>query len=521
MSKDNNNRPKLVVIKNDSDISSAQQKPESVSNNAAKSNKNKKQGSAERKRPQAKSSAKNKKPLMVRLFSAIAVFFKNAISGILKLIGSLALSFLSLFRNFNLQKGILLVMLVCMTGGIVYLLTNGKVSVLDTKDNLFSTEFGVNSSADFYVLNKKIFYCTKDTATLLDKNGKPVWSDTLSMVSPALLGEGNFVAIADIKNKLLNVYGEEGKVYSIEAEGNITAFAVNELGATAVICKNSTDTDYSMTVYNSEGQKMFMGSYVSQDGIPMTVDINKDSTKVAVGFVDVSSLNLTSSVLFYSTDKTEAAKIENSDAMFAAVKCDKELVGNITFLDNDSCIIATDKSLLNIGNDNVSSYEQNWKIDFTNYVTALNVVGDDYIAVAYGDKTGDVSTDTVKNSIFWYKTSNGKIKGSATMETSVSNLKSGLGFTIAELDNNTFVSLKPSGQELWRYDGLQNIVNILFYNSSDTVAVISTNKMTLTNIKNGAENTEMGDEPSDTNAPEDTTEAQTAPPTQQTTQAAE
>ncbi|MGN1318395.1 MAG: DUF5711 family protein [Lachnospirales bacterium] len=391
--------------------------------------------------------------------------------------------------NFKIIIGIILA--VIFIAAIVFLIKSKKISFVSDSSNLYSTEFGVNSKADFCVLNRNIFYCTKDVATLLDKKGQQVWSDTLSMVSPVMINDGNYVGVGDIKNKVLNVYGETGKVYSLETDGNITAFAVNKMGASAVVCRDSKDDDYSVSVYNQEGKKMFMGSYVSKDGIPITIDISDDSSKVVVGFLNVSKIDITSNILFYSTDKAVAQKIENSDAMFAAVNCDKEMVGKVKFLDNDSCIIATDKSLINIGGGDVASYEQNWKIAFANYVTALDVIGNDYVAVAYGDKFDASEEEIEKNSIYWYNAKNGKTKGSVLMESAVSKLTSGLGNSIAELEDNTFVALKPNGDRLWSYTGLQNINNILFYKGTDTIAVVSAAKMTITEVKKGAENTEI------------------------------
>lgn len=402
----------------------------------------------------------------------------------------------------NIKNIVLIIIAIALIAGIVYMITHKGNVHIGEDDSRFSTEFGVNSNADFCIIGKKnVFYCTKDTATLLDKKGEPIWSDTFSMVSPAILYDGNFVGLADIKNKVFNLYGLEGKVYSLETDGNITAFAVNPLGACAIVCKNGTDNDYTVSVYNSKGEKMFMGSYVSSDGIPMTVDISNDSSKVAVGFINTKGLKVTSNVLFYSTDKAVAATIENSDAMFSAVNCEKEVVGSIHFLDDDSCIIATDTSLMNIGGDNVAQYQQNWRMEFNNYVTALDIVDSKYVAVAYGESIEGSLDSVEKNSIFWYNTKSGNVKGSTLMDSSVSKLSSGLGCSIAELDNNVYYALKPSGREIWSYEGIQNISNILFYGDTDTVAVISATKMTITDIKNGANNTELDNDESSAKKP--------------------
>lgn len=415
-------------------------------------------------------------------------------------------------KRLNIKKLLLIMLAVILVIAVSYIITRRTSVFISDEDKLFSTEFGVNSKADFCTDGQNVFYCTKDIATLLNKKGETMWSDTFSMVSPVMLNDGNYMGVADVKNKLLNVYNKTGKVYSVETEGNITSFAINPLGATAVICKNSKDNDYNVVVYNSTGQKMFMGSYVSRDGVPMTVDISDDSSKVAVGFINSVGMNITSNVLFYSTDKSVAATIENSDAMFAAVNCEKEMVGLIKFLNNDSCVIATDKSIVNIGGKDVAAYEQNWRHDFSNYVTAIDVVGNDYVAVAYGDSLEANEEPVEKNSVYWYNVKNGNVKGSTVIEMAVSKLSSGLGTTLAELEDNSYVALKPSGSEIWRYKGIQNINNILFYGDTDTIAVVSSTKMTLTDVKTGAENQEKI---------EDETEAKKEPQTEvQTEQSA-
>lgn len=497
----NNNKPRLVVVQNPDEKTNKKQ------DNIKKTSQTK---SAVKKKQASKSAAK--KTASVKPVEKKTVNTKTAVKKAEKPKNN---------RKINIKLIIGIMLAAILVVAIVYFVKTKKISLISDNDNLYSTEFGVNSKADFYVLNKNIFYCTKDVATLLDKKGEQVWSDTLSMVSPSMLADGNFVGVADIKNKVLNVYSETGKVYSLETDGNITSFAINPLGATAVICRNSTDNDYSVSVYNPQGQKMFMGTYISKDGIPMTIDISDDSSKVAVGFLKINGIDISSNILFYSTDKVIAQKIENSDAMFSAVNCDEEMVGKIKFLDDDSCIIATDKSLINIGGTNVAAYEQNWKNVFTNYVTAIDIIDSDYVAVAYGDQLEASEESIEKNSIYWYNAKNGNVKGSTSMQFPVSKLSSGFGISIAELEDNTFVALQPDGDELWSYKGIQSINNILFYRDTKTIAVVSAAKMTLTEVKNGAENTEIETEAQTKAAKEDEEQTKAAQETEQQTEKAQ
>ncbi len=413
---------------------------------------------------------------------------------------------------------------------IIFFASKNSVVKIGEKQVMFSQEYTMNSKSDFHVCGDNIYYVSKDGMILLNKKGDSVWTDTFTMASPVMLCDGEYSAVADNKSKTVNVYNLSGKLYSITAGGDITSFAVNPQGCCAVVCKS--EDDYKIDVYSDAGEQMFEGSYASSDGIPLAADISDDGKLLAVSLVNISDINMKSSVLFYYTTKSEAQNTESSDGMISAVNCGEDISGVIRFLPDNSCVVATDNRIMNIGGENTDSYLQNWEIPYTNYVTAMDIVDDKYIALAYGEPVSVNGEAKPANSIYWYNTK-GKEVGKALCDEKITSISSSLGSSIAYMGKN-FKAFTVKGRELWSYTALQNVESIQFYNTQDTIVLATATKMNLLDVRKGAEmeeaspeakdielkdNKEENDEPE--RSAEPTAKAETEKSDEQTTKAAE
>lgn len=366
---------------------------------------------------------------------------------------------------------------------LLFIISRNTVIKIGEKQVMFSQEYTMNSKAAFHVCNDSIYYSSKDGMILLNKKGETVWTDTFTMTSPVMLCDGEYSAVADNKSKTVNVYNLTGKLYSVTAGGDITTFTVNPIGCCAVVCK--TDDNYKIDVYSEAGEQMFEGSYAASDGMPLAVDISDDGKLLAVSLVNISEINMKSNVLFYYTTKTEAQNSESSDGMISAINCEEDMAGVVRFLPDSSCIIATDKKIMDIGGKNTDSYIQNWEIPYTNYITAMDIVDNKYIALAYGEPISAGTKAKPSNSVYWYNT-RGKEIGSAVCDERITNISSAQEASIVYMGKN-FKAFTVRGKELWSYTALQNVESIQFYDSQDTIVLATATKMNLLDVKKGAE----------------------------------
>ena len=139
MSEDNK-KPELVVIKND-------EKPQEVKRKKVKkSTKNTDTPKANVKKVNNKKENKkraSKKPSNKRL------------------------------KKINLKILALCILALALILALAYFFTTKVRVEVEEKNSLFTTEFGVNSKADFRIIDKNVFYSTKDAATLLNQKGVP------------------------------------------------------------------------------------------------------------------------------------------------------------------------------------------------------------------------------------------------------------------------------------------------------------------------------------------------------------
>ncbi|MDO5387674.1 MAG: DUF5711 family protein [Clostridia bacterium] len=366
---------------------------------------------------------------------------------------------------------------------IAFLFNSNNIIKIGEKQVMFSKEYSMSSKADFYVSGENIFYVSKDGMLFLDKKGTTLWSDTFTMSSPYMLNDGGYAAVADSNSKTVNVYDKTGRLYQISTAGEITTFAVNPIGCCAVVCK--VGEDYRVDVYSNTGETMFEGSRASKDGIPIGIDVSDDGTVVGITLVDYNDIKIKSSVQFYYTTKSEAQSTESSDGLVSAVEIPEAIAGIVKFLPNRHCIVASDKSMMNIDCSRQNSFNKKWEKTFDNYVTAFDIVNNEYIAVAYGESMS-VSDETAignENTVHWYNL-NGRETGYAKADDRITDISSSSRGTIITVDKE-FIAYTSRGRELWRYAAIQNVLGMQFYNSVDRVILVTPTKMQLLDVKKG------------------------------------
>lgn len=386
------------------------------------------------------------------------------------------------FVKTNRTSLIALVAIVVLLA-LAFIFNSNNVIKIGEKQVMFSKEYSMSSKADFYVSGENIFYVSKDGMLFLDKKGETLWSDTFTMSAPYMLSDNGYVAVADSNSKTVNVYDKTGRLYQISAAGPITTFAINPLGCCAVVCK--VDEDYRVDVYSNTGETMFECARASKDGIPLGIDVSDDGSVVSLTLVNYNDIKIKSSVLFYYTVRADAQSTESSDGLISAVDIPEAIAGIVKFLPDNQCIVASDKSMMNIDCSSKNAFNKQWEKAFDNYVTAFDIVDNKEIAVAYGEAVSLTDEESLaqENTVHWYNLSGREI-GSAKAEDRITYISSSDRGTIIAVDKD-YIAYTSRGRELWRYSAIQNINGMQFYNSEDRVILITPTKMQLLDVKKG------------------------------------
>lgn len=366
---------------------------------------------------------------------------------------------------------------------LAFIFNSNNVIKIGEKQVMFSKEYSMSSKADFYVSGENIFYVSKDGMIFLDKKGETLWSDTFTMSAPYMLSDGGYAAVADSNSKTINVYDKTGRLYQIAAAGPITTFAINPIGCCAVVCK--VNDDYRIDVYSNTGETMFECARASKDGIPLGIDVSDDGTIVSITLVNYNDIKIKSSVLFYYTVKADAQSTESSDGLVSAIEVPESIAGIVRFLPDNHCIVAGDKSMMNIDCSSKNAFDKKWEKVFDNYVTAFDIVNNKEIAIAYGEAIDitDEKSIACENTLHWYNLK-GKEIAYVQAEDRITDISSSKKGTIITVDKE-FTAYTSRGRELWKYSALQNVSGMQFYNSEDRVILITPTKMQLLDVKKG------------------------------------
>ena len=136
-------------------------------------------------------------------------------------------------------------LIVCIGAGLIYIDTaygTGRVKQFfvrfrtseqtnqsENSGMLATIALDAGSAASFAVYDQAFLLCTKDGIKYYNSVNDQRWNDTFNMTAPTLIQEGPFVAVGDLNGKNLRIYDENGLLYSIQTEGTLMQFALNEM----------------------------------------------------------------------------------------------------------------------------------------------------------------------------------------------------------------------------------------------------------------------------------------------------
>ncbi len=388
--------------------------------------------------------------------------------------------------------------------------TNGKYTsnIKTIKD--FSYDAG--NKADFTVWENHIYYCTKDGVQYIDSKGEVLWSETYNMTLPYMVQNESIIGISEQKGRVMIVYDSDGKKYSVQTNNPIVGFSLNSKGYSSII--TSSDSEYQLEVYNSDGNVIFSGHFQIAHGIPVSSSISKNGDILAVGFLNINEISISSRVSFYNINEDSVKGSETSSAVFASFDEAEAVCGVINFLDNNSVAIVSDSSLtfVYVNPDTAEKYKEKNKINFKNQIKQVAFDQNTNVYASFGEKIINSGGEALENGTTICYDKDGNQKFSVLSEKKVTGIYPSENSVLIGMDRG-FKNYNLSGKLMWEYNTGQDTKKLMLINDDDLVLFVGTNKASIFRLTDEVlQNQQLYDPNND--AKEEETKEEIKPPPQ-------
>ena len=393
--------------------------------------------------------------------------------------------------NKTLTAIVCVLAVVCLFAGGVYIDTfygegmfkkllagSGTPSAEESDGAVESMEVDISSKAAMAVFGEEFMLCTKDGVKYFLAMGDQKWSDTFNMTSPAMVQEGEYVAVGDMGGKTVRVYNREGMLYDLQAEGSPVQFALNESGYLSLITKNGES--YRVRIYNAKGTLLKERVEESNGVYPLCSDVSDDSKAFAVSYLDTTDISPIGRVVLFYIDAEESE--EHTDSMFAGVEKTEEIIPVISYREDGTLAVITDQNIYGIS----SSGDEKWSYPLENTIDQAALGNKKYIVLALGDSVAH-KDGREKGTVCWLDT-DGKEKASYEIGDSVTYLQSGEKGVVVGNDRK-YTGVSHGGNESWTYVATGDLTDLLPMEKLNVVMTVGKEQVSILDMSKG-KNTE-------------------------------
>jgi hypothetical protein len=374
-------------------------------------------------------------------------------------------------------KVLFIIIVIIIILSAIYFKVTGK-SVLDIladyRANNSTTQlkgkinFDADSKSSFALIGDAYVQCTKDG---IKYNGSSNWNETYTMQNPIMMSEGNIIAVGEIKNRGVYVFNEKGKLYTVQTEAEIVKFAINKLGYLAVITK--TDSKYTTKVYNKSGVLLTERIDEIKEIYPVALDISDDGKYLAVSYIDTSSTNYVSRILFYDIEnKNEYVDSINFNA---TIQKKDEIIVMVSYSEGNKLTVVSDKAIMLVDYNG----KELWSKSLSNNLTAIELDNKKEIVLALGDAFPSGS-EYKSGTVIWYDFAGNKL-GSYETKDKIEILAA-KGSKILAYGAQTIYGLSNRGNLLWKHIGTQDVNQVLLYDDLSKMLLTYRNSAEIINI---------------------------------------
>jgi len=166
------------------------------------------------------------------------------------------------------------------------------------------------ATVQYVELDGNLLKYNGDGATLLNMQGKALWSESYDVESPAVDVCGQSAVIYSRKGTQMVMVGLDGKLGSVEAEMPILKAKVASQGVVAAILEDGENT--WINYYSTEGEQIATAkTRIDSPGYPVDLDISPNGMLLMITYFLVDSGMSKSYVAFYNFGNTGQNQMDN------------------------------------------------------------------------------------------------------------------------------------------------------------------------------------------------------------------
>ncbi len=228
---------------------------------------------------------------------------------------------------FNKKRVILVVVLFAAV--ITAIISNASVSDLIFRSEASELRFQTGVDYDIVTYGNDLLLINHEGITALGRNGNEMWNIVFSMTTPMADVEDDYIMLADMNGKTVNLYDKDVLLTQIKTDNEIISAKVNKNGYIAVA---TDELGYKglVTVYDRNGNEIF--KWHSGAGYIGDVDIS-DKNIIAVSQLMTDKERIYSRVVMLNV-KSEEEKVLSETIGGVAM--------NVTYRDNGEFVVVSD-----------------------------------------------------------------------------------------------------------------------------------------------------------------------------------
>ena len=272
---------------------------------------------------------------------------------------------------------VLLVVVIVSIVNLTVQRTYNSYSVIKTKVRTDTSTKG------YMRFDGDIVKYSDDGITLLGKDMKAIWSASYSFKNPSVVTSNNYIAVADVGGKEINVYDKKGNLKKISNTREICQIEVSDTGMVAILGKE--ERAYYISVVNATKKYIDIKTRMKEDGYPLDMAFSQNSKKLVTSYVSVVDGHANNDVTFYNfgeVGKNYQSKMVKADSY------GEVMVPKVEFMDEDTVSVFSQERV--IVYDMKELPEEKFKSEkYTKMIRSV-ICDENYVGIIVDDEISDM-----------------------------------------------------------------------------------------------------------------------------------
>ena len=338
---------------------------------------------------------------------------------------------------------------------------------------IVNTDIGFSFNHDdepsFYSNDSAFFFqVTRTSIRKLGSNAENRWSEMLFFSRPIMVSRGNIVAVGEDRGRVINVFNENGHLFSSTFEYPVLSFSVTETGFLTVILQ--LDVGIRVQVHGEHHTNpnfLFRNDIHSPLLHPVSAEMAANGRYVVITFLDMQN-HIDTIVQFYFTREEDAWATDRG--LFSQVPLLNEMPIHTRIMNNNRVLVITDMAIraYDIGPGNNTPLV--WERALTNRLEHIEFLHGSHFAIALGERIPGVLYAPPPNTVQVFNMNNVQTTY-IEMDRRISQLHMSNNAVVIGTDR-FFIAKTLAGDILWEYVALHDVRDFLLLENTNTFLVV-------------------------------------------------